>query len=177
MLIFYPSNHVFLSFKNGYFLYLHFKCCSFSWFPPHCLETHYPILPPPASMRVLPTHSLPPPTLEFPYTGASIELSQDQGPLLPLMPNKAILCFMCSCSHGSLHVYSLIGGLVPGSSGWGDCLVSWYCCSSYGVANPFSYFSPLSDSSIGDPIGDLVLSPMFECMYQPLYLSGTGRVS
>jgi hypothetical protein len=33
------------------------------------------------------------------------------------MPNKAILCYMCGCSHGSLHVYSLVGGLVPGSSG------------------------------------------------------------
>jgi hypothetical protein len=31
--------------------------------------------------------------------------------------NKAILYNICSYSHGSLHVYSLIGGLVPGSSG------------------------------------------------------------
>jgi hypothetical protein len=43
-----------------------------------------------------------------------IELSQDKGPLLPLMSHKAILCW----SHdGSLHMYSLVGGLVPGSSG------------------------------------------------------------
>jgi hypothetical protein len=33
----------------------------------------------------------------------------------------------------SLHVYSLVGGLVPGSSGGS---VDGYC-SSYGVANPF----------------------------------------
>jgi hypothetical protein len=46
-----------------------------------------------------------------------IESSQDQGPLLPLMSNKAILCYICSWSHGSLHVYSLVGGLVSGSSG------------------------------------------------------------
>jgi hypothetical protein len=32
--------------------------------------------------------------------------SQDQGPLLPLMSNKAILYCICSWSHGSLHVYS-----------------------------------------------------------------------
>jgi hypothetical protein len=44
------------------------------------------------------------PALEFPYTGASIQPSQDQGPLLPLMPDKAILCYICSGSHGSLHV-------------------------------------------------------------------------
>jgi hypothetical protein len=33
------------------------------------------------------------------------------------MPNKAILCYICSWSHGSLHVFSLVDGLVPGSSG------------------------------------------------------------
>jgi hypothetical protein len=49
----------------------------------------------------------------------------------------------------------------------------WYCCSSYGVANPFSSFSPFSNPSIGDP----VLSPMDGCEYPPLYLSGTGRAS
>jgi hypothetical protein len=32
---------------------------------------------------------------------------------------------------------------------WG--LVSWYCCSSYGVAIPFSSFSPSFNSSIGVP--------------------------
>jgi hypothetical protein len=36
-----------------------------------------------------------------------------------LMTDKAILCYICSWSHGSLHVYSLVGGLVPGSS-WGS---------------------------------------------------------
>jgi hypothetical protein len=46
-----------------------------------------------------------------------IEPSQDLGPLLPLMPNKTILCNICSWIHGSLHVYSLVGSLVPGSSG------------------------------------------------------------
>jgi hypothetical protein len=46
-----------------------------------------------------------------------IEPSQDQGLLFPLMPYKAILCYICGWSHGSLHVYSLVGGLVPGSSG------------------------------------------------------------
>ena len=43
---------------------------------------------------------------------------QAQGPLLPLM---SIPCYICSLHHGSLHVYSLVGGLVPrssGSTGW-----------------------------------------------------------
>ena len=71
---------------------------------------------PSASMRVLPY----PPThshltaLAFPYTGAS-SLHRTKGPLLPLMSIKAILCYVCGWSHRSLHMYSLFGGLVPGS--------------------------------------------------------------
>jgi hypothetical protein len=34
------------------------------------------------------------------------------------MSHKAILCYIFGWSHGSLHVYSLVGGLVPGSC-WG----------------------------------------------------------
>ena len=56
-------------------------------FPP---EAPYPIPAPPVSMRVFhpPTHSCLP-ALLFHYTGASIQPSQDQGPLFPLMPDKA----------------------------------------------------------------------------------------
>jgi len=48
-----------------------------------------------------------------------IDLSEDQGPSPSLMPDKATLCYICSWSHGSLHVYFLVGGLVPGGSGIG----------------------------------------------------------
>jgi hypothetical protein len=34
------------------------------------------------------------------------------------MLNKAILFYIYGWSHGSLSVYSLVGGLDPGSSGW-----------------------------------------------------------
>jgi hypothetical protein len=71
-----------------------------------------------------------------------IKPSQDQRPPFPLMPNKAILCYICRCSHGSPHMYSLVGDLIPRrSGGWGGGLVDWYCSSSDGVANPFSSFS------------------------------------
>jgi hypothetical protein len=53
-----------------------------------------------------------------------IEPSKDQGPSLPLMPDKAILCYICSWSHGSLHVYSWVHGLVPGNSGEGVWFVA-----------------------------------------------------
>jgi hypothetical protein len=38
------------------------------------------------------------------------------------MPDKAILCYICSWSHRSDHVNSLVGDLVPGSSGGGGGL-------------------------------------------------------
>jgi hypothetical protein len=48
-----------------------------------------------------------------------IEHPQAQGPLLPLMTIKAILCHIFGQNHGSLHVYSLVGGTDPGSWGCG----------------------------------------------------------
>jgi hypothetical protein len=93
----------------GYFIYLHFKCyvSPFLVSPP---ETPYSIPLPSVSMRVLPpTHSLLPLLPGIPLRWG-IEPSQDHKPLRPLMFNKAILCYICSWSH----VYSLVGGLVPG---------------------------------------------------------------
>ena len=37
--------------------------------------------------------------------------------LSSLMPDNAIFYYISTWSHGSLHMYSLVGGLVPGSSG------------------------------------------------------------
>jgi hypothetical protein len=62
-----------------------------------------------------PTHPLPSLCPDIPlYWG--IKPSQDKGPPLSLMPDNDILCYFCSWSHGSLHVYTLVGGLVPGTS-------------------------------------------------------------
>ena len=112
----------FFQFLFDYFIYLHFKCYPPSLFP-------------------LYNHSMPSPLPSCFYEGAphphthsfhtalasplywSIERPQDQVSLLPLMPDKAILSYICSWSHGSLHVYSLVGGLFPGSSGVGGS--SW----------------------------------------------------
>jgi hypothetical protein len=68
----------------------------------------------PASMRVLPhplIHSHLPHSPAFSYTGAS-SLHRT----ITWRPYKAILCYICGWSHGSLHVYFLVGDLVPGSS-------------------------------------------------------------
>jgi hypothetical protein len=92
---------------------------------------HRPPLPPPqkspvpSSLPLLlwgcsPTHShLPPwhsPTLGYwAFTGP--------GASPPTDAHKTILCYIWSRSHGSFHVNSLVGGLVPWSSGWSGWLI------------------------------------------------------
>ena len=92
------------------FVYLYFKCYPPSQFPLHkpsfpsfCLYEGAP----------LPAHPLLPyqPSIPLPW-----EPPQNQGAPLSVMPHKAILCDISSWSHGSPDVYSLAGGLVPGSS-------------------------------------------------------------
>ena len=61
-----------------------------------------------------PQDSFPP---RFPFAGASVEPLPDQGPFLPLMPNKAFLCHIFDWNQ----VCPLVGGSVPrspGASGW-----------------------------------------------------------
>jgi hypothetical protein len=79
-------------------------------------ETPYPIPHAPAyEGATLPIYPLPSSCPGIPLHWA-IKHPQAQGPLLPLMSNKAILCYICNWSHASLHVYSLFGGPNPGSS-------------------------------------------------------------
>jgi len=75
----------------GYFIYLHVECYPST--TPHTLP------PTPASMRVLPPPLLPQ-CPSIPLHGV-IESPQDKGAALPLMPDKAILCYICGWSHGS----------------------------------------------------------------------------
>jgi hypothetical protein len=105
------QGNIFFLFLIWCFIYLHFKCYSLSWFPLRkpplpsslplllwgCSPTHSPTHPP--------THSLLPIHPVIPLHWA-IDLSQDQGRLLILLFNKAILCYICGWSHGFLHVYS-----------------------------------------------------------------------
>ena len=80
------------------------------------------------------------------------------------MPDKDILCYI----YGWSHVYILVGGLVPGSSG-GAWLVDI-------VVLPVRLQTP-STPSVLSPIGDHMISPMVGYKHQPLYLSGSGRAS
>ena len=77
-----------------------------------------------------------------------MEPSQDQGPLLSLMPDKAILCYVGRWSLGSFHVYSLDGGLVLVSSGGSGWLILLFFLW---VVNPFSSLSLVSSFFIRNP--------------------------
>jgi hypothetical protein len=154
-----------------YFLYLHFKC-----FPLSKSPLRKPPIPSPFSLPLW--------ECSFPYPLLSslpgiplhwrIEHPQAQGPLLPLMYNKAILYHICGWSRGSLHVYSLVGGPVPGSSGTGwvgfDLLMLliplWGC-------KPLQLLQYLLQVLHRRPC----LSPMVGCKHLPLYLLGFGSVS
>ena len=90
------------------------------------------------------------------------------------MSNKAILCHICSQSHGSLHVYSLVSGPALGSSG------------GVGGFWPFDTVAPSmrlqtpsapSVPSPTPPSETPTLSPIVGCKHPPLYLSGSGRAS
>ena len=75
------------------------------------------------------THTLSPHSPSIPLHWG-IQPSQELGPPLPFMPDKAILCYICSWSHGSLHLYCLVDGLVPesyGGSGWLILFFLWGC--------------------------------------------------
>jgi hypothetical protein len=127
--------------------------------------------PPPSFYEGVPslTHQLLPPLY------LDIEHSQDQGPLLLLMPSKVILCYIYGWSYESLHVYSLVGGLVPVSFVGSGCLILLFCL--WGCKPPPASLVLSLTPLLGDLIGDPVLSPMVGCEHLPLYLSGSGRAS
>jgi hypothetical protein len=113
--------------------------------------------------------------LAFPcaWTLWGIKPLQDQGPLLPLMPDQAVLCYICSWSHGFLLMFPLVGGFVPGSSGC-VCVCGWLILLFFlFLLLLFSSFSPSLNSSTGVP----VVSLMVGCEHVHLYWSGSGRAS
>jgi hypothetical protein len=67
---------------------------------------------------------------------------QDQRPSLPLMSDKAILCYLCVWSHGSLPVHLWVGVLVPGSTRWPCQLMLFFL----GVAITLRSSSPSATS-------------------------------
>ena len=118
---------------------------------PTCL-THTPLTSPPC----------------IPLSWGIKSLQNEAHPLL-LRPDKAVLGCICARDHRPAHGCYLVGSLVSRSSQGS----SGYCCSSCGVAIPFSSFNPSPNSSIGVPD----LSPMVSCKYLHLAQSAAGRAS
>jgi hypothetical protein len=105
----------------GYFMYLHFKFPSFLYGNP----LSHPSSPCFYEGAPTPTQPLPPHCPDIPLHW-SIQSSQDQGPVLLLLQDNAIVCYKCSWNHWSLHVYSLVGCLVPGNSGGSGWLMLFF---------------------------------------------------
>lgn len=97
----------------GYFIYLHLRYFHLSQFPLQNSLSHplFPLLLWGCSL----THPLLPHHPSIPLAWG-IKTSQDWAHPPPRHFDKAILCFICSCSHESLNVYSLVGDLVAGRS-------------------------------------------------------------
>jgi hypothetical protein len=106
--------HIFNFLLAIFFIYIS-NVTPFPGFP-----SENPPIPSPKSLLTTHPLLLPGPGIPLHW---DIEPSRDQGPLLPLMTDKTILCCICSWSHGSFHMYSLVGGLVPGSSGGTDWFI------------------------------------------------------
>jgi hypothetical protein len=139
-----------------FFIYIS-NAIPFPGFPP---ENPYSISHPCFYMDVLPlTHPLRLPALAFYYIGA-----------LSIHRSKGLSSYWCP----TMFATHMAGAVGPYMCTWAlSVLVGWYCCSYYGRANLFSFFSPISNSSIGEP----VFSPMVSCGHLPLYLSDSSRAS
>jgi hypothetical protein len=111
-----PSFNVFF---NWLFYLFAFQMVSpFLVSPP---QAPYPLLPPPASIRVLPRS--PPNPASAPEHSPILDHQASTGPRGSPPSDKAILCYISSWSHGFPPVYSLVGGLVPGSFGESSLLI------------------------------------------------------
>jgi hypothetical protein len=84
--------------------------------------------------------------LEFPYPESS-NLHRIKGLPSQWWPTRSS---SATYAAGAMSPTMCTLGLVVKFQGALGVLVSSYCCSSYGAANPFNFFSPFSNSSIGE---------------------------
>jgi hypothetical protein len=133
-------------------------------FPIPIFPSTNPLFPPTSpclcEVAPLPAHPLLP---QWPSVSLSsvIKPPQDLSAPLPLMPDKVILCKIHNLSHGSLYVYSLVGGLLPGSFGVSDWLILLFLLW---VCKPLSSYSTCPNF----PIVGTLLSPVFGCVSHAL---------
>ena len=147
------SNFLFLYFLLGTLLFIFQMLSPFRHSPPKIL---YPLLlpqlPKPHTPISRPWHS--PMLGHRTFTGpsASPPIDDQSSAKYAARATRPTMCFLC---------------LVVQSQGALVVLVSIYCCSSYGDANPFSSQGTFSAPSLGEP----VLRPMVDCKHLHLYYS------
>ena len=110
-------------------------------FPVSPPQIPYPLPSPPASMSMLPSTPASPPK-HSPTLGHWASTGPRAFPPIDARYGHPLLHIQLEpwvppCVHFGWWV-----------SPWEGVLFSWYCCSSYAVANPFSFFSPFSISYI-----------------------------
>jgi hypothetical protein len=159
--------------KIGYF----FICIlNVIHFPASPQKSSYLIPPLLLLWGCFPIHPSTPTFLLFFTLHWGIEPSQDQGPLFPLMQNKGILSYILRWSHGSLHLYSFIGGLVPGILGGGAFWLVDIIVLPMGLQTLLAP-SVLLQLLYWGPNGDPMLSPMVCYEHPSLYFSSSGSTS
>ena len=133
--------HCHLPIPTFFLFYQIFSLFTFQMLSPFLASPQKISFPLPAS-PCSPTHPLLLPGPGIPLCWG-IEPSQDQGPLLPLMTDQANLCNICKQSHESHHVFSLIAGLVPGSSGGPGWFILLFLLGDCKPLQLFGYFLQL----------------------------------
>ena len=132
---FMESTEIFFKFLPDLFIFIRYSLClHFKFYP----LFSFPLWKFPLSHSHSPLFTNPPTPLPSPGIPLHCDLSQDQAPLLSLMSHKAIMCYKCGWSHGFLNVYSLVGGIVIGSSGVSGWLISLCGCKILNSFIPFS---------------------------------------
>lgn len=142
------------------FIHSHFKWYPPSWLLLHKFPSHHPSPSPLSLWGCSSTYSRTHTLLLYhpPILGHQVSTGPSFSP--PIGSDKTILCYICFWILGFHHVYSLVCGLVSGSSGWSSWLVD--------IVIPMEFQSPSAPSvlSLAWVAG---LNLMVRCDYLHLY--------
>jgi hypothetical protein len=148
-----------ISFSISFFLYfilfilLVFFCLHVKYYFPYLFPLRKPPSKPPSPcfyVGALPsTYPLPPHCSNIPLHW-DIESPEDQGSPFPLIPDKAILCYISCRSYGSLHVYSFFGGKLKSWELWVFWLVD-IVILNMGLQTPSASSVPPLTPPLGSP--------------------------
>jgi hypothetical protein len=95
------------------------------------------------------------------------------------MPDKAILCYICIWTHGSLPVHSLVSGLDPGSTGWSGQLMLFFLwgCNLPQLLHSFPQFPYQGPWAQSDGWLQASTSALVSCWLNPIRSSHSRLLS